>query len=219
MTFKLDITIEPRTLDPVAAELLVRVRAAGLTETMQVRGRLTGPSCPYASTVEIAYPLKPLSRSADAVACRVLIPEPSLWDPQSPFLYRGPVELWDGERLVTRVQVQCGLRQFHHGPHGLRLNGKLLTLNGCAVNSLDETSAQRLREEGHNLLVVPLRADTLTVWEEAERWGFLVLGRVEDSPTTEELKTFVQRRASWLGWLAPEEDWRTSFGKNGNPVR
>src|SRR5262245_21701527 len=58
----LDVQIEPRSLDPVAAELIVRVRPERLTEATEVRGRLTGPSCPYASTIEIAYPLRTLER-------------------------------------------------------------------------------------------------------------------------------------------------------------
>src|SRR5437868_13397226 len=91
------LLLEDHSLDPMAAEVWLTVYPERLTPKTELRGRLMGPSCPYASTVEIAYPLSPLKLSeqqvAGALRCRVAIPEPSLWDLQSPFLYSGPVEL------------------------------------------------------------------------------------------------------------------------------
>src|SRR3982751_515934 len=97
------VLLEDHSLDPMSAEVWITVYPETLTPKTELRGRLMGPNCPYASTVEIAYPLKPLMRSEQhpdgALRCRVAIPEPSLWDVQSPFLYSGPVELWqDGKR-------------------------------------------------------------------------------------------------------------------------
>ena len=71
----------------------------------QVRGRLTGPRCPYTTTVEVAYPFREHSRDygeggSPRLTLRAIIPEPSWWDPQTPFLYEGPVELWQDGRLV-----------------------------------------------------------------------------------------------------------------------
>jgi hypothetical protein len=74
----LDVRIENRSLDPLSAELWITVRPERYTSTTEVRGKLLGPSCPYASTVELAYPLLPLRRpdaeSTDEIVCRVVIP-------------------------------------------------------------------------------------------------------------------------------------------------
>src|SRR6266516_2256264 len=93
----LDAWIENRSLDPVAAEVLVVLEPHRVTPSTELRGRLMGPNCTYANTVEIAYPFLPLRRSESippgTLAARVVIPEASLWHPQTPFLYRGSVEL------------------------------------------------------------------------------------------------------------------------------
>ena len=44
-------------LDPVRAEVLVDISAWPLEPGDEIRGKLVGPQCRYASTVEIAYPM------------------------------------------------------------------------------------------------------------------------------------------------------------------
>lgn len=191
----LNVSMEDRSLDPISAEVWVTVRLERLTPATEVRGKLMGPSCPYATTVEIAYPLTPLKRPEQqepgTIRCRAVIPEASLWDLQSPFLYSGPVELWqDGERTGL-VTVRHGLRRIQLGPRGLRLNGKPLTLSGRPVERLTEDEALTLRREGCNLLLARGAAD---VWDIADRFGFLVLG---EQPH--------EGHPSCLGWLSGEK--------------
>jgi hypothetical protein len=169
----MQIEIRNRTLTPAEAEVRVTVRAESVTPTTEVRGRLMGPSCPYSSTIEVAYPLRPLAQ--EPLAARVVIPEPSLWEPESPFLYQGPVELWqDGERC-GRATVRHGLCSSSLTPRGLRWNSKVLPLRGRAVRELTNDAAMSLRREGFNLLLAPL--DEPNVWEIADRLGFLVFGQ------------------------------------------
>ena len=51
-----------RSLTPNEAEVWVFVEAESMSATTEVRGRLMGPSCPYASTVDVAYPLRPFPK-------------------------------------------------------------------------------------------------------------------------------------------------------------
>ena len=86
-------------LTPTEAELWISVYPEQLASDTQIRGRLMGPRCQYSTTVEVAYPLREWKRSYETedvphVSLRVIIPEPNFWDPQSPFRYEGPVELW-----------------------------------------------------------------------------------------------------------------------------
>ena len=202
----IDIRLESHAFDPATAEVRVTVTPLHLTPTTEVRGRLMGPSCPYASTVEVAYPLTPLrcpEPTPGSLRLRAVIPEPSLWDPQSPFLYAGPVELWQDGRRCDRARVRHGLRQLSLGPRGLRVNGRPVTLQGVSCETLFPEQATALRAGGCNSLLVPLRHQTRDVWETADRCGFLVLGRLEeDEEATAQLLLELQRHPCHLGCLA-----------------
>jgi hypothetical protein len=200
------VEVRDRSLSPAQAEVYVLVTPEQRTPTTEVRGRLMGPSCPYSNTVEVAYPLRPLPDAAEgeALAGRVIIPEPSLWEPESPFLYRGPVELWQDGARQDRVTVSHGLRHIQFGPRGLRVNGRPLTLRGREVDRLSDDEALALRRAGYNLLVAPASEAAASLWDTAARLGFLVLGRVThaDEGTLRRLAD-LDRHPSCLGWLVP----------------
>jgi hypothetical protein len=126
-----------RSLSPVEADLAVVVEADEVNERTEVRGRLIGPSCPYASTVEVAYPLRPFPRPMpDApLSRRVVIPEPSLWDPISPFLYAGVLELWQDGAFADRTELRHGLRSVRLQSDGLLWNSKPLKLRAVEAAS------------------------------------------------------------------------------------
>jgi len=99
-------TVQVSRLSPAEAEVLVTVEVDTVTATTELRGKVVGPRCPGAATVEVAYPLRALPSSADEpsnlVAARALIPEPNLWTPVTPFSYEAKVELWqDGSCCDT----------------------------------------------------------------------------------------------------------------------
>jgi hypothetical protein len=100
-----------------------------------------------------------------------------LWDPVSPFLYRGPVELWQGGQRLEQVMVRRGLCMSALSPLGLRWNGRPLLLRGKDVESCSEEEMLALHAAGYNLLIGPIRAETAPLWESADRIGFLMLGR------------------------------------------
>src|SRR4051794_3725548 len=97
------LEIWTHALTPAAGEVRVRVAADAAAE---VRGRLTGPRCRFASTVEVAYPLRPVS--GEDGTFRAIIPEPSLWEPECPFLYTAVVELWREGQPIERRTLTYG---------------------------------------------------------------------------------------------------------------
>jgi Glycosyl hydrolases family 2 len=182
------VRVEDRSLDPASVELWVTVTPEHLTPTTEVRGRLMGPGCPYAQTVEIAYPLAPLRRPAEempgSLRFRVVIPEASLWAPDTPYLYSGPVELWqDGQRCDRRT-VRHGLRQIVLGTRGVQVNGRPLTLHVWA-GACSAEQALALRQEELNTLLLPLNEESSDVWEVADRFGLLIIGHVGIQAATE----------------------------------
>jgi hypothetical protein len=197
----LHVELKDHNLVPAEAEVRLTVVPQFLNTGTEVRGRLMGPRCRFAGTVEVAYHFRPLliPTAQPALTMRAIIPEASLWEPQSPHLYSGPVELWqDGQRCQV-VQLRHGLRHLALGPRGLRLNGRLLRLRGRSLPTLDEPAALALRQAGCNLVVVPVAEATRRCWEIADRIGLFVLGRVEaDTSLLRELG----EHPSCLGWLA-----------------
>jgi hypothetical protein len=104
---------EVRRLSSAEAELWIRIEAEQTTPTTEVRGRMVGPRCPGMTTVEVAYSLQPFPRLPEGMpplSRRVVIPEPSLWEAERPFVYHAVIELWqDGERSDT-AEFDCGLK-------------------------------------------------------------------------------------------------------------
>ncbi len=141
-----------------------------------------------------------LPTTRPALSFKVIIPEASLWEPESPHLYGGPIELWqDGVRCEV-VPVRHGLRHLSMGQRGLRLNGRPLRLRGREVQTISEGQCAALRREGYNLLLSPVAEESRHVWDLADRLGFLVLGRIGASDTSS-LTAVLARHPSCLGWL------------------
>jgi hypothetical protein len=203
------IEVFDHSLDPVAAEMWISVWPEFRTATTQVRGRLMGPCCLYSSTVEVAYPLHPLPAHQQApessiLTVRAVIPEASLWEPQCPFLYHGPIELWQDGQRSDRVIVRHGLRSLQWSERGLLVNGRPLTLRGQRIAACSDHEATGRRQAGYNLLIAPVAANSLAVWEQADRFGFLVLGQLGEDADETRLMEMLRRHASCLGWLSAE---------------
>jgi hypothetical protein len=205
-----DFLIEDENLTPATAEVWVTVLPQRQDAGTDVRGRLMGPRCAYASTVEVAYPLRPLTPNPspplrgrgeeeralphDAVTRQVVIPEPSFWEPESPFLYEGVVELWqDGTRCDQRT-IRHGLRLLTLGSRGLRLNGRPLRLRGCQPPGVCDV--RDLRSRGCNIVVAEA-AEGLC--DAADRLGLFVLAPAT-TPDRSEVRRLVAHPC-FLGWL------------------
>jgi hypothetical protein len=198
----LRLDVQDTSLIPAEAEVRVTVVPEYQDAGTEVRGRLIGPRCRFASTVEVAYHLRRLPMKSDSTSLtyRVVIPEANLWEPVSPHLYSGPIELWqDGVRCET-MQVCHGLRDVAIGASGLRLNGRPLRLRGREVQSLSEEEALALRQEGYNLLLTPVGEDSRHIWELADQVGFFVLGKVGEGCDAA-LTAGLARHSSCVGWL------------------
>ncbi|HKI36311.1 MAG TPA: hypothetical protein VKA46_30925 [Gemmataceae bacterium] len=112
------VTAQVRRLSAAEAEVWLLVEVEGVTPATEVRGRLVGPHCPGVSTIEVAYPLRPFPRHPEGVpplSRRVVIPEPSLWEPEQPYLYRAIVELWEDGQQCDRAEFDYGLRMPEKG--------------------------------------------------------------------------------------------------------
>lgn len=202
------VRVYNHVLNPAEAEIWITVPGAELHSDYEIRGRLVGPRCLYATTVEIAYPSCPLreqlGKPTDLTA-RVIIPEPSLWDPESPFLYQGSIEVWKDGCCRFEARISHGLRGFQLGARALRCNGRALMICGLTRQQLSVEAAVQLRREGYNTLVTRVSTETASLWDAADRFGFLVLGRLPDLQAALRQAESLKFHASCLGWLLPED--------------
>lgn len=208
-----NIEISSRLEDPAEPEVWLRVQPEHRTPVTDLQGRLVGPRCLYATTVEVAYPLRPFLRAIpgwEGLTGRVVIPEASFWDLESPFLYQGPLELWEAGRCVERRQLSHGLRSLKLGPRGLYLNQRPLAIRGLARNQCSEEEACRLRQDGFNMFLADVSSATASLWDIADRIGFLVLGRVGASEEALALAATLNTHPSCLGFLLDGLAWERS---------
>jgi hypothetical protein len=221
------LDVRDKILNPAEAEIWISIRSQEPLSDVDMGGRLMGPRCRYATTVEVAYPIHPLPgplTKPGEVTARVIIPEPSFWDPESPFLYQGSVEVGKAGRSWFEAEISHGLRVFRLGKRGLLCNGRALTIRSISRSQLSAGDALQLRREGYNTLLCPVSAETAPLWDAADHFGFLVLGRLAaahgpDTPTSDprwrvglvslheaaDQAEALSDHVSCLGWLLPPE--------------
>ena len=193
-------SVADRVLSPAAAEIWLLADAETVTTTTELRGRLVGPTCAYSTTIEVAYPLRPLPNPPPGLpplARRVAVPEPSFWDPVAPFLYHGIVELWQDGQCCDRRTVRHGFRDAKMVGAEVIWNGRPLKLSIVDRSDLVEAELPILHRSGVNALVLSAEAESL--WHVAERLGFVVIGRATE-PRSEWLE--LTKSPACLGWVA-----------------
>jgi hypothetical protein len=197
-----------RRMSPNDAEVYVSAYPEQLTSSTQVVGRLVGPRCRYASTVEVAYPLREVSRAYEKedvphIILRALIPEPSYWAPETPFLYELKLELWQQGQRCDQMRQKWALHTKVLGSRGLRLNGQLIALKGIAQDHGSEEDLVRWREAGCNCLLINVSPATSSLWNLADEIGLLMLGRVSTQASAREIQD-LRDHVSCLGWVIHE---------------
>lgn len=172
----------------------------------ELKGRLAGPSTPLAETVEVAYPLRAIVAEDGLLRARVVIPDPCIWSPETPFLYHGPVEVWQHGQLRASTQVQHGIKEVALRRKGLRLNGEELVLKCLQGRGVSAEELPRLRQQGINALLVTVGSTIEPLWEAAARWGFFILAQLD--PHDEQLLWHAQEElldeTALLGWVLPQ---------------
>lgn len=170
------VTVRPIRLTPTEAELAIDVLCSELHTTSELRGRLMGPICPYSTTIEVAYPIhsRAHGHGKPVLHAQCIIPEPAWWDAESPFLYHGPIELWEHESRVESLSLRCGLRHAQWAGEQLIWNGRPVELRSRAITEFEETDLRLLRNRGFNGIIVPA-ASAKSAWMIADRIGLLVV--------------------------------------------
>jgi hypothetical protein len=145
--------------------------AAGL----QLRGRLTGPTCQYAETLQATYRLEDRG-AGDSLVAEAIVPEPSFWTPEMPHLYRAQVELVQGGKVVARAERHFGIRTLGAGGRKLIYDGQRWVLRGVRSDAVPPTRLSQWREN-HTAMIARGPDDALC--EEASRVGVLIVAELD----------------------------------------
>ena len=196
-----EIEIKNKSLMPATAELVLHVLPESMNSTTELRGKLMGPQCAYATTIELAYPLQGIERTDTAFRATIKIPEASLWNPISPFLYRGVVELLEDGVSVDRQPIQHGLRHVSVTAKGLFVNGRALTLKVKRVAELQPAMMTELREQDVNALIVPIAQCDDKTLELLDHWGSFLVPEITEEDIDPEQVKLVESRPAFFAWL------------------
>lgn len=178
---------------PTAAELAGVVRWSDGPPA----GRLTGPRCRYAATVEVAYPLRFGEPTTDGSGLRadfrVVVPEPNPWHPDAPFFY---------DLRVGDITLPIGLRTRSVTPAGILWNGRPLETR--VSRSEPSATVAELRMLGFRAMAVS--PAVVHTWNDADTFGMAVVGVLPaDVAEWPAIVAELGARACLFGWLAPAD--------------
>jgi beta-galactosidase/beta-glucuronidase len=84
-------------------------------EAIVLSGTLRGPYCETARTLPAEIPFRDLSPKKSGLA-QAIVPDPCLWSPELPHLYRVDVQAHQGERIIAKHHGTIGLRATNRKP-------------------------------------------------------------------------------------------------------
>jgi beta-galactosidase len=121
------------------------------------------------------------------------VPNPRLWSPEHPYLYRLETSVYDGDRLLDRVVTPVGIRRFRFDvQQGFFLNGRPLKILGVcmhhdlgALGAAVNTAAIRrqlriLKEMGCNAIRTSHNPPAPEFLDCCDEMGFIVMDEAFD---------------------------------------
>ncbi|HWA97289.1 MAG TPA: hypothetical protein VG713_02305 [Pirellulales bacterium] len=159
-----------------SAEARIYVRAAASAAGVRVGGRIVGPFCEYARTLQTSVRLVDRGDHGGALAETVL-PDPCFWTPELPFLYRAEIELTrDATTIAAGTRTFAIRRLATQGDH-LSFDGRRWVLR-AVDRSLDcESPWSAWRSQS---AACAIHAPDDTTLEETSRLGVIVVAMEED---------------------------------------
>jgi beta-galactosidase len=163
--------------------------------TVVVRSRLLGPDGGVAS--ETSCPVTTIPGEPATVRLRHWVPDPQLWDIDSPMLHRAETSLHEDETTLDTEVTEFGIRTISVDPRrGFRLNGRSLKLRGgcvhhdngplgaSAIPRAEIRKAELLKAAGFNAVRSAHNPASPAFLSACDRVGLLVVNEFSDVWTT-----------------------------------
>jgi beta-galactosidase len=123
----------------------------------------------------------------------ITIKNPSLWSPESPYLYQAVTEIRQGAQVLDRVVTKFGIRSIHFSAEkGFLLNGKSIELRGgcvhhdngplgaAAIDRAEERRVELLKKYGFNAVRTAHNPPSQSFLNACDRLGMIVMDEAFD---------------------------------------
>ncbi|HTM54635.1 MAG TPA: hypothetical protein VL175_11435 [Pirellulales bacterium] len=157
-------------------------------EGLTLAGRLRGPTCAYADTLQTTLQFVDRGPGPSLLAEAYLL-EPSYWTPDFPHLYRAELELRRGSEVIARTERPFGLRPLGAIGRKLVLDSRRWVLRGLLADETQNTDLPSWRASSM-AMVVHNPSDELC--DEASRLGVLLVAELAAEHTNE-----IERLSRW----------------------
>ena len=169
----------------------------GRSKTTAFSTRIFAPDGQLVYEGTYKYVRKAASRTVEAQLPEITIPNPQLWDTETPNLYRAEVSLLaDNGKVIDQTSSTFGIRTLEFGPaFGFKLNGRKVLLKGYANHhSLGALGAaaypraiekriQLMKEYGLNHIRTSHNPYSREFIELCDKYGMLVVDELYDKWT------------------------------------
>ncbi|MFI5188334.1 MAG: glycoside hydrolase family 2 TIM barrel-domain containing protein [Chitinophagales bacterium] len=160
-------------------KLRTKILDAGNKMVAIIESRCTNPS--------------PLKRGWGVVTQNLQLSHPSLWSPESPYLYHAVTDVMQGDKILDRVTTTFGIRSIEvSSEKGFLLNGKSIELRGgcmhhdngplgsATIDRAEERRVELLKSFGFNAVRTSHNPPSQQFLDACDRLGILVLDEFTD---------------------------------------
>ncbi|HEY2893960.1 MAG TPA: hypothetical protein VGJ16_07100, partial [Pirellulales bacterium] len=150
-------------------------------EGLTLAGRLRGPTCAYAHTLQTTLQFADRGPGPSLLAESYVL-EPSFWTPDLPHLYRAELELRRAGEVIARIERPFGMRPLGAIGRKLMFDSRRWVLRGLLAYEAGSTDLQTWRASSL-AMVVHNPSDALC--DEASRLGVLLVAELAAAQTSE----------------------------------
>jgi beta-galactosidase len=140
----------------------------------------------------VAHTGSPIS-SGKQIVQNIEVHNPSLWSPESPYLYQAISEIRQGNQILDRVVTNFGIRSIHFSAEkGFLLNGKSTELRGgcvhhdngplgaATIDRAEERRVELLKKYGFNSVRTAHNPPSQSFLDACDRLGLIVIDEAFD---------------------------------------
>jgi beta-galactosidase len=127
------------------------------------------------------------------IAQNIIVKNPSLWSPESPYLYQATTDIKQGDKILDRVVTNFGIRSIDFSADkGFLLNGKSIELRGgcvhhdngalgaATIDRAEERRVELLKKNGFNAVRTAHNPPSQPFLDACDHLGIIVIDEAFD---------------------------------------
>ncbi len=144
-------------------------------------------------TISVVETPVSLNSTKKEISQNITIPRPSLWSPESPYLYHAVTDIMQGDKMLDYVVTDFGIRSLEFSiEKGFLLNGKNIELRGgcmhhdngplgaATIDRAEERRVELLKSYGFNAVRTSHNPPSQQFLDACDRLGIIVIDEAFD---------------------------------------